>query len=95
MFGSFNTFGHMATKPSFGHSHNSRPTHGNACSPNAFLSHMNAQGFDYAVAGGITGAALGAATGPGALMGGLTGATTGFFGGFGLGFVQKVHECWF
>ncbi|WP_375641874.1 MULTISPECIES: hypothetical protein [unclassified Bartonella] len=95
MFGSFNTFGHMATKPSFGHSHNSRPTHGNACSPNAFMSHMKAQGFDYAVAGGITGAALGAITGPGALMGGLTGATTGFFGGFGLGFVQKVHECWF
>ncbi|WP_375658536.1 hypothetical protein [Bartonella sp. MR30HLJHH] len=95
MFGSFNTLGHMATSHSLGHSHNSRLTHGNAYSPNAFMSHMIAQGLDLAIAGGITGAAMGSITGPCALMGGLTGATTGFFGGLGLGFVQKVGECWF
>ncbi|EJF79790.1 Uncharacterised protein [Candidatus Bartonella washoeensis] len=73
----------------------STPVYGNACGFNDFMSHMNAQGFDYAVAGGLTGAAMGAITGPGALMGGITGATTGFLGGFGLGFAQKAHECWF
>ncbi|QEE08186.1 hypothetical protein D1093_00635 [Bartonella kosoyi] len=69
--------------------------YGNACRPSDFINHMNAQGFDLAVAGGITGVAMGAISGPGALMGGVTGFTTGFLGGFGLGFVQKAHECWF
>ncbi|WP_273759204.1 hypothetical protein [Bartonella sp. ML70XJBT.G] len=48
-----------------------------------FISHMNAQSFDFAIAGSGTGAAMGAITGPDALMGGLLGATTGFFRGFG------------
>ncbi|WP_208433587.1 hypothetical protein [Bartonella taylorii] len=73
----------------------STPVYGNACSAGDFMSHMNAQGFDFAIAGGLTGAAAGAIFGPGALMGGLGGATTGFFGGFGLGFVEKARECWF
>ncbi|MGF7157167.1 hypothetical protein GGR09_000523 [Bartonella heixiaziensis] len=52
MFGSFNTFGHVATSNSFCGSHNSRPfygnstpTYGNAYNVNDFTSHMNAQGF--------------------------------------------------
>ncbi|WP_273723099.1 hypothetical protein [Bartonella sp. AU18XJBT] len=97
MFGSFNTFGHMVTKPSFGHSHNSRPTHGNACSPNAFMSHMNAQGFNTAGPAGVGGAILGGISGgpAGAFTGGVAGYTSGFLGGFVWGFAQKAHECWF
>ncbi|WP_406604069.1 hypothetical protein [Bartonella gliris] len=97
MFGSFNTFGHMATKPSFGHSHNSRPTHGNACSPGAFMSHMNAKGFEVGVPSGVGGAILGGISGGpvGAFTGGMGAFALGFAGGAASGFIDKARECWF
>ncbi|WP_375606591.1 MULTISPECIES: hypothetical protein [unclassified Bartonella] len=97
MFGSFNTFGHMATKPSFGHSHNSRPTHGNACSPGAFMSHMNARGSEVGFPAGVVGAIQGGITGGpvGAFTGGMGALSLGYIGGAAWGFIEKGRECWF
>ncbi|WP_375651714.1 MULTISPECIES: hypothetical protein [unclassified Bartonella] len=104
MFGSFNTFGHMVTKPSFGHSHNSRPfhgiskhTHGNACSFNGFANNMISHASTLGVQGGLTGAAGGALFGGlgGALTGGTVGLGGGLIGGAIYGFGQSAWNYWF
>ncbi|WP_375639082.1 hypothetical protein [Bartonella sp. MF74HXZ] len=95
MFGSFNTFGHMATKHSFGHSHNSRPT--NACSPNDFISHMNAKGFEVGVPTGVVGSIQGGINGGpvSAFTGGMGALSLGYIGGATWGLIEKARECWF
>ncbi len=90
------TFGHMATSHSFGGSHNSRPTHGNAYSPDNFMTHMNAQGFAVRVPEGVNRAILGSITGGpvGAFTSGMESFALGFAGDAAWGFIEKAHECW-
>ncbi|WP_375695269.1 hypothetical protein [Bartonella sp. AC90GZZY] len=97
MFGSFNTFGHMATKPSFGHSHNSRPIHGNACSVSGFANDMFSHSTQLATEGELTGAAGGYLFGrlQGALTGGVVGFGGGLIGGALYGFGQSAWNCRF